>query len=150
MSICFFIGHRDSPASLYPALRDAVMRHADEYGVTEFLVGHYGAFDRLAAAAVIAAKTDHPHVKLTLLLPYHPSVQPIEVPRGFDGTCYPSGMESVPPRHAIVCANRYAAARADHLIAYVRHAASNARDVVDYAKRRGVAVCNLAETNDPS
>lgn len=145
MKTCFFIGHRDAPQALMPDLQAAVERHITEYGVTEFIVGHYGVFDRLAAAAVIAAKAVHPQIKLTLLLPYHPSVQSIEVPPGFDGTCYPSGMESVPPRVAIVRANRYAVAHADHLIAYVRYAASNARDIFAYAQKRGVPVYNLAD-----
>lgn len=57
-----------------------------EFGVTEFIVGQYGGFDKLAARAVIDAKKTHLEVTLTLLLPYHPAERPIEVPQGFDGT----------------------------------------------------------------
>lgn len=147
MKTCFFIGHRDTPESVMPALRAAVERHIVEYGVTAFVVGHYGNFDRLAAAAVIAAKAAHPQITLTLLLPYHPTVRRIETPRGLDGTCYPPDMESVPPRFAIPRANRYAVTQADFLIAYACHAPSNARDIVDYAQKRGIPVENLA--NNP-
>ena len=38
------------------ALYAAVEQHIVEYGVTEFIVGHYGGFDRLAALAVKEAK----------------------------------------------------------------------------------------------
>lgn len=69
---CFFIGHRDTPETVKSALQEAVVQHIVEYGVTEFLVGSYGAFDRMAAECVIAAKKQHPQVVLTLLLPYHP------------------------------------------------------------------------------
>ncbi len=144
MKTCFFIGHRDAPDSVAAALAAAVERHFVEYGVTEFVVGHYGNFDRLAVAAVIDAKQFYPQIALTLLLPYHPAVRPFKTPRGFDGTCYPINMENVPPRFAISRANRYAVERAEHLIAYVVHTPSNARGVIEYAEKRGAMVVNLA------
>lgn len=98
MSICFFIGHRDSPSSVYPALLKAVEQHVSTCCVTEFLVGHYGAFDSMAARAVIEIKTRHPHILLTMLLPYHPSEHLLRLPDGFDGTLYPPDMERVPKK----------------------------------------------------
>ena len=74
---CFFIGHREASEEIYPALYAAVEQHILEYGVTEFIVGHYGGFDRLAASAVKEAKRFYPEVRLTLLLPYHPAERPI-------------------------------------------------------------------------
>ena len=141
---CFFIGHRETSDSIFPALVQAVERHVTEYGVTEFIVGHYGNFDRLAARAVLKAKEHHPQVTLFLLLPYHPADRPTPAPKGFDGTFYPPGMERVPKRAAIVRANRYMAYHCDFLIAYAWHPASNARELVDYAQARGtVQVDNL-------
>ena len=143
---CFFIGHREASDSIFPALVQAVERHITEYGVTEFVVGHYGNFDRLAARAVLHAKERHPQVTLFLLLPYHPADRPTPAPEGFDGTFYPPGMERVPKRAAIVRANRYMADHCDFLIAYAWHSASNARELVDYAQARGtVQVDNLAD-----
>ena len=147
---CFFIGHRETSESVFPALAQAVERHITQYGVTEFVVGHYGSFDRLAARAVLKAKERHPQVTLFLLLPYHPADRPIPTPDGFDGTFYPPGMERVPKRAAIVRANRYMAAHSGFLIAYVWRPASSARDLLDYAKARGtVQVENLAEQTSP-
>ena len=133
---CFFIGHRESSEEIYPALYAAVEQHIVEYGVTEFIVGHYGGFDRLSASAVKAAKQFYPDVKLILLLPYHPAERPIPTPDGFDGTFYPPGMESVPRKVAIVRANRYVVDHVDYFIAYAWHPASNARELLEYAKRR--------------
>ena len=133
---CFFIGHREASEEIYPALYAAVEQHIVEYGVAEFIVGHYGGFDRLAASAVKAVKHSYPDVRLILLLPYHPAERPILTPDGFDGTFYPPGMESVPRKVAIVRANRYVVDHVDYLIAYVWHPASNARELVEYAKRR--------------
>lgn len=137
MGICFFIGHREAGGELIPALAEAVERHITEYGVTSFMVGHYGNFDKLAARAVIDAKKRHPEVTLTLLLTYHPFDRPIPTPEGFDGTFYPPGMETVPKRIAIVRANRYMVENSSHLIAYAWHPASNALELVEYAQRMG-------------
>ena len=133
---CFFIGHREASEEIFSALYAAVEQHILEYGVTEFIVGHYGGFDRLAASAVKEAKSFYPEVRLTLLVPYHPAERPIPTPDGFDGTFYPLGMESVPAKVAIVRANRYVVDSVDYLIAYVWHPASNAWKLVEYAKRR--------------
>ena len=136
MSTCFFIGHRDAPDSLLPELSAEIERHITEYGAIDFVVGGYGHFDALAANCVKAAKKRHPEVTLTLLLPYHPYDRPIPTPPGFDGTFYPPGMETVPKRAAIVRANRYMIDHSDYLIAYAWHSASNAWDLVEYARRR--------------
>lgn len=137
MKTCFFIGHRDAPESVLPVLRAAVERHITEYGVSSFMVGHYGNFDRFAATAVIAAKAAHPQIALTLLLPYHPAVQPIDIPCGFDDSCYPTGMESVPWHVAVPRANRYAVEHADYLITYAHYTASNTGRIIAYAQKKG-------------
>ncbi|WP_427779952.1 hypothetical protein [Candidatus Pseudoscillospira sp. SGI.172] len=116
---------------------EAVEQHIVEYGVTEFFVGHYGRFDALAARAVKDAKKRHPEVMLTLLLPYHTFNHPIQTPKGFDGTFYPPGMETVPKRVAIVQANHYMIDTCDYLIVYVWHPASNALELAEYAQQRG-------------
>ena len=136
MKSCFFIGHRDTSIEIFPALTEAVEKHILEYGVTEFVVGNYGGFDRIAAKAVIESKERHPSITLSMLIPYHPAERPLELPQGFDNTFYPPGMEKVPRKIAIVRANRYMIDHADYLISYVWHPASNARDLVEYAKKR--------------
>lgn len=145
---CFFIGHWEAEEELYPALQAEVERHIVALGVREFFVGRYGGFDRLAARAVIAAKQAYPDMTLSLLLPYHPAERPIQTPPGFDGTFYPPGLERVPRRFAIVRANRAMIDQVDYLIAYAWHPASNARELVEYARRRAakglLTVTNLA------
>ena len=138
---CFFIGHREASEEIYSVLYAAVEQHIVEYGFTEFIVGHYGGFDRLAASAVKEAKRFYPEVKLTLLLPYHPVERPIPTPDGFDGTFYPPGMESVSSKAAIIRANRYVVDHVDYLIAYTWHPASNAQELVEYAWKRQRNLC---------
>ena len=56
MNSCFFIGHREASEEIFPELAETVERHIVDYGVTEFIVGNYGGFDRMAARAVISAR----------------------------------------------------------------------------------------------
>ena len=141
---CFFIGHREAGPEILPALEAAIEKHISEYGVTEFIVGHYGGFDRLAARALVSAKKCHPEVRLFMLIPYHPAEHPVETPPGFDGTFYPPGMESVPRKFSIVQANRYMIDHVNYLIAYAWHPASNAQNLVEYAERRNMLITNIA------
>src|SRR5699024_12606643 len=60
--------------------------HITEYGITDFVVGHYGRFDSLAALVLGRAKERHPEIRLTLLLPYHPAEHPFPKPESFDDT----------------------------------------------------------------
>ena len=147
MKRCFFIGHREASEEILPVLTRAVERHITEFNVTEFFVGHYGSFDRMAAQCVIAAKKRFPEIRLSMLIPYHPAERPIEPPKGFDSTFYPPGMENVPRKFAIVRANRYMVDHIDYLIAYAWHPASNARELVEYARQKSHLVITLLENN---
>ncbi len=135
MNSCFLIGHRYATQAVLPALSAAIERHITQYGVTSFTVGHCGGFDRLAARALRAAKSRHPEINLTLLLPYHPTLRPVTLPKDFDGSFYPPGMEDVPLKLVIVRANRYTLDHSDYLIAYA-NAPGNARELADYAQQR--------------
>ena len=145
---CFFTGHRDAPESLYPALLQAVERHIVQYGVTAFLVGGYGAFDRMAARAVREAKVTHPGVTLSLVWAYLPELGRSTDTTGYDGTIYPEGLESVPRRYAILRRNQWAVDVSDYLIAYVAHGWGGARQTLEHArakqKRGGLVITNLA------
>ena len=139
---CFFIGHRHAEERIYEKLLTAIDTHISAYGVTDFLVGHYGDFDRMAARAVAEARRTHPGISLTMLLPYYPEDRAISVPPIFDGTFYPPGMEFCPKRYAIVRANQYAIEHNDYLIAYVT-GVGKSRAFLNYAERKGVPICNL-------
>ena len=143
---CFFIGHRDAPKALRPLLDAAVERHITEYGVTEFVAGHYGRFDYMAAAAVRTAKARHPDITLVLLLPYYPF--PYDT-SDYDSTYYPPGMEDVPKPFAIVRANEHMIKTSDYLICYDAGLVGNTGKLVKKALRRQkkgeLRVENLAE-----
>ena len=136
MSSCFFIGHRDAPEGLLPAVQAAAEGLIVGAGVRDFYVGSRGNFDRLAARAVRGLMEAHPGVRLFRVLAYLPGAGEV-VPPGFSGTVYPEGLETVPRRYAILRANRAMVDRCEYLIAYAPCETGNARRVLDYARRRG-------------
>ena len=146
---CFFIGHREAGKDVIPLLAEAVEKHITEYSVTDFYVGHYGGFDRLVAQAVEEAKERHPEIRLTLVLPYHPAIRPINVPKGFDGSFYPWEDEKIPKRLAIIKTNPRMVDTCDYLITYAYHFLGGTGQIVEYARKREkrgqIHVENLAE-----
>ncbi len=149
MNSCFFIGHREANENLLPRLELEIDRLVTEENVRYFYVGGYGGVDQKAATAVKRAKKRHPDITLMLVLPYHPAERPIEKPPGYDGTYYPEGLEKTPRPFAIVKANQLMVDACDWLVCYVRHGASNSRNILEYAQRREkkgfIQITNIAE-----
>ena len=149
MNSCFFIGHRETNESLRPRLELEIERLIIEERVRFFYVGGYGGFDQIAATAVKKVKKKYPDIALILVLPYHPAERPVEKPPGYDGTYYPEGLEKTPRPFAIVKANHIMVDTCDWLICYVRHGASNSRNILEYAQRREkkgfIQITNIAE-----
>lgn len=144
MKTCFLIGHRDVPGELRERLAKAIDEAIMRDGVTEFVVGQYGAFDRMAAGCLAEAKKAHPELRLLLLLPYHPVERPVDLPQGFDASFYPPGMEQVPRRLTIVRANEYMARHCDLLICYSVLENSNPGRIVKKAAPH-CKIINLAQ-----
>ena len=146
---CFFIGHREANESLLRRLESVIEWLITEENVRYFYVGGYGGFDQIAVTAVKHAKKKYPDITLMLVLPYHPAERPIEKPPGYDGTYYPEGLEKTPRPFAIVKANQLMADSCDWLVSYVRHGASNSRNLLEYAQRREkkglIQIINIAE-----
>ena len=135
---------------MLPRLELTIERLIAEENVCYFYVGGYGGFDRIATVAVKRAKQKYPDTTLMLVLPYHPAEHPTEAPDGFDGTYHPEGLESTPRRYAIVRTNQIMVDTCDWLICYVRHGASNSRNLLEYAQHRKtkgrIQIVNIGES----
>ena len=151
---CFFIGHREADERLLPRLGLVIDRLVTGENVRYFYVGGYGGFDRIAAAAVKLAKQKCPDTTLMLVLPYHPAERAVPTPDGFDGTYYPEGLENTPRKYAIVRTNQIMVDTCDWLVCYVRHGASNSRNLLEYAQRRAkkrlIRITNICKNEDGS
>ncbi len=134
---------------MLPMLELEIEQLITEENVHYFYVGGYGGFDGVAASAVKKAKRQHPDTTLMLVLPYHPAERSIEKPPGYDGTYYPEGLEKTPRPFAIAKANQLMVDSCDWLVCYVRHGASNSRNLLEYAQRREkkglIKIINIAE-----
>ena len=133
---CFFIGNHDTPEEMYPLVYAAAENSISKFGITSFIVGHYGNFDRLAAKAVQELKRNYPFITLTLLRPYHPAERPFPIPDGFDDSIYPPGMERIPKPFAIFQANLYCIDHCDLLITYSCNTLGNTFKLLKHAKQR--------------
>ena len=132
---CFFIENRHTPVKIKGQLIKVVEKHITEYDVKTFVVGHYGSFDRIVTEVLKDLKKKYPHIKVYLLAPYA-LTQKVDVPKGFDGSFYPDGMETVPKPFAIIQANKKMIDNSGYLIAYCRNIAGNTYNFVEYAKKR--------------
>lgn len=144
---CFFIGHRDSPYALQKKLDEVVKEASREYGITRFVVGCRGNFDRWALSSIMKVKKKAPNIEVFILLAYHPADHVPTYPNGVDGGYYPKGLEYVPKKFAILKANQIMVQECDLLIAHAQYP-GNARNLVQYAMNRGVRVRNLAEDTE--
>lgn len=136
MKRCFFLGHQDAPESSGADLTRVLEILIKESRVEEFIVGNYGRFDILVQNMLVQMKEKYPHITLTLLLPYHPAVKVVSLPKGFNQTFYPDNMEKVPKRYAIVKANQYMVNYCDYLVAYLRYPGTNTAKLVEFAKKK--------------
>lgn len=124
-------------------LRDMI-RLAIQNGAQTFLLGGYGAFDRIAAGVVQSLKAEYPHIQSILVLPYlDMTVDSI----GYDGTTYPP-LESVPKRYAIIHRNRWLVDNSDLVIAYVSHGWGGAATTLRYALKKKKEIINYDEAFD--
>ena len=103
-----------------------------QQGADMFLLGGYGAFDRMAAGVVWEAKKVYSSVQSILVLPYLDRKVDAS---GYDGTTYPP-LESVPKKYAISHRNRWMVDNADLVIAYVTHGWGGAATTLRYAERK--------------
>lgn len=128
------MGHKEIQSNIYPILLQAI-ENAVVFGVKEFIIGQYGAFDIMARKAVCEIKSIYGGITSTVLLPYYDYDSSMLLPEGVDGSFYPEGLERVPKRYAIVRANQYALHHSGYAIFYAIHPGGNATKLFEEAKR---------------
>ena len=117
---CFFNGNRDASETVEGSLCSCIIDLIENKGVENFIVGRYGKFDWIAAKMIIKIKKQYPHIRLTLLTPYHPGCKQISLPDGFDDILY-LFEEQAHPKYAIIQANQKAICMCEYLVACVNH-----------------------------
>lgn len=138
--ICTFMGHGDAPVEIREKLWDEIEKLICD-GVTEYLVGNQGNFDRMALGVLRNMRVRYPEIRYQVVLAYLPQNNTSEYELG--ETLFPEGMELVHPRYAIVHRNRWMIQTSDIVIAYVTHDWGGAAKAVSMAERKGKKIVRL-------
>ena len=85
---CTFFGHRDSPETIKPKIRAAVIDLIENHGVTMFYVGNQGNFDRMVRSVLKEVTTAYPEAGYAVALAYMPSTTKVD---DFSDTLFGSG-----------------------------------------------------------
>ena len=137
---CVFIGHRqchDFDTGLLKFEMDRIMF----LGVSEFLCGGMGEFDRICAGTVRRLKRDYPHVKCTWVIPYYTAKLEWER-EDYDEIIFPE-YKHKSCKARIVERNRYMADASSAAICHVRYAWGGAAKTFEYARKRGLIMINI-------
>ena len=137
-----FIGHNDCYSVSADELEKTIKEHI-HIGVTVFLSGGQGGFDRLCARCVYKLKVQYPDVKNYLVIPYLSfNVFKKEL---FDEIIYPEGFEKYHFKAAIPARNRYMIDNSGYAICYVNHGWGGAAKSYERAVKKRLKVTNLGK-----
>jgi len=143
--VCSFFGHRDAGDHIHTALAAEIERHITEYHADTFYVGGYGQFDGMADRILYDMKDRWPHISVYRILAYLPTGVDKNSAEKQHPTIYPEGLETVPRQFAITRRNRWIVEQSEYIIGYVCTSWGGAHEALEYAKRKGKSVINLAE-----
>lgn len=134
------IGHDDCSGIDDEHLRAELAKLA-ESGVTTFLSGGYGGFDRLCARRIYELKPRYPHIRSIIVIPYLD--HKIFAPELFDGSEFPECLEGVPYRFRISHRNRYMVECAAHAVCFVTRSFGGAARTYRYAQNQGLNIIDI-------
>ena len=140
---CTFFGHRDSPETIKPKIRAAVIDLIENHGVTMFYVGNQGNFDRMVRSVLKEVTTVYPGVGYAVVLAYMPSAK--KRADDFSDTLLPDGIEKVPKRFAILWRNNWMITHCDFVVAYICRTSGGAANFVRLSKHRGKTIYSIKE-----
>lgn len=149
--IITFAGHSDTAQrpSLMRRVEEILRYHAARQRELLCYCGGYGGFDDLCAKVCRKVKKDFPNVRVIFVAPYlsksYQDQMNFYLSQGlYDEAIYPP-LEDVLPRFAIVKRNEWMVRQADLVLAYVVVSFGGAAKTLEYARRKGKPVCNLAQ-----
>ncbi len=150
---CCFTGHRKIPMECYGeierSLRSAIIAMVRQ-GVVYFETGGALGFDTMAAQAILELKASYPQIKLILALPCPTQANAWKeadrdlykkIKRRCDQYLYISEIYTTGCMHK---RNRWLVDSSKYCICYLTHPSGGTAYTVDYARRQGLTVLNLA------
>lgn len=135
-----FIGHKECYGLQDEAVKAELIKLIEE-GVSVFLNGGMGGFDWKCAGIVRSLKTEYPHIKIYLVIPY--LTFKVAWPEYFDEIIYPEGFERYHFKSAIPARNKYMVDNSSYAICYVTHGWGGAAQTYAQAQKKGLTIINL-------
>ena len=154
---CCFTGHRLVARSLVPELEkslDEVIARLKEDGVDRFVCGGAIGFDTLAAQAVLRAKKNDPGTVLILALPCPDQAEKWNAKNRelYEKTVRAADLvHIVSPEYTPGCMhkrNRFMVEMSSHCVCYLTKNSGGTFSTVEYAKKSGLTLHRLAETEN--
>lgn len=140
LSCCFF-GHRDSPESIKPKLKDNIVNLITKYNVSNFYVGNNGNFDSIVISLLKEIVNEYPDVSFNIVIAYLPKELESKQEKN---TLYPFGIESVPKRYCISWRNKWLIDHSQFVICYVTHITGGAAKLMEIAIKKNKTVINIS------
>ena len=139
--ICCFAGHGKiyNYNEIRAKLEECIEKIIVTENISEFLVGNYGDFDRMAAGTVKKLKEKYPCIKLTLVIPYLTSAinnNKDYYNKNFDDILVAEIPESTPKRLGILKCNEFIVNKSDILIYHIEHSWGGAYKTLMYARKQ--------------
>lgn len=136
-----FIGHSECYGVSRSDVEKAIISLIEK-GVTDFLSGGQGGFDRMCAGCVKKLKQDYPQIRNILVIPY--LTFSIFDKDYFDEIVYPDDFEKYHFKAAIPARNKYMVDNATYAICYVTHGWGGAAQTYQRAIKKNLTIINLA------
>ena len=144
MAACSFFGHRDyngDKDKLSITLRELIVCR----NVDVFYVGNQGNFDFAVLQVLRQLQKEFSHIRYSVVLAYHPSVNRYSDLIRSDETLFPEEMEKVPLRFAIAKRNEWMISESQYSVVFVRNTVGGAAKYKALAEKKGLDVINLYE-----
>ena len=136
-----FIGHSECYGVSRSDVEKAILSLIEK-GVTDFLCGGQGGFDRMCAGCVKKLKQEYPQIRNILVIPY--LTFSIFDKDYFDEIVYPDGFEKYHFKAAIPARNKYMVDNSAFAICYVTHGWGGAAQTYQRAIKKNLTIINLA------
>lgn len=148
MPVCTFAGHSDTIDSkelrnkLYTICKNSIELHH----ITEFMVGNYGNFDRIASGVINLLKKEYPNIILSLVIPYLTSKinnNKNWYYSNYDDIIIADIPHNTPIKYYIIESNRYMVNKSDVIICSINHKWGGAFKTYDYARKNNKIIYNI-------
>ena len=136
-----FIGHSECYGVSRSDVEKAIISLIEK-GVTDFLSGGQGGFDRMCAGCVKKLKQEYPQIRNILVIPY--LTFSIFDKDYFDEIVYPDDFEKYHFKAAIPARNKYMVDNSAFAICYVTHGWGGAAQTYQRAIKKNLTIINLA------